>query len=151
MEMLGQKIDFLGDSITEGCGTSGPGYCFADLLASEYGILTVNHGISGTRIARQRVPSDEPRFDLDFCSRVPELDSDADVIMVFGGTNDFGHGDVPLGTINDRDNTTFYGALHVLYRQLWEKYPTATITPLSIYQPTGSSTKKITFHIETRK
>lgn len=133
MEMLGQKIDFLGDSITEGCGTSGPGYCFADLLASEYGILTVNHGISGTRIARQRVPSDEPRFDLDFCSRVPELDSDADVIMVFGGTNDFGHGDAPMGNMNDRTPDTFYGALHTLYASLITRFPNALIavmTPL---------------------
>ena len=40
---------------------------------------------------------------------------------------------MPLGTIDDRDNTTFYGALHCLYRDLWEKYPTAQIvvmTPL---------------------
>ncbi|MBR6752496.1 MAG: SGNH/GDSL hydrolase family protein, partial [Clostridia bacterium] len=85
MELLGQKIDFLGDSITEGHGTSSMNLRFTELLSSEYGILTVNHGIGGTRIARQRTPSQYPDHDKDFISRVPELDSDADVIMVFGG------------------------------------------------------------------
>ena len=93
------------------------------------------YGIGGTRIAPRLMPErpGEEGFGQYFGTRVEKMDPDADVIVVFGGTNDFGHGDVPLGTIADRDNTTFYGALHVLYRQLWEKYPTATIvvmTPL---------------------
>lgn len=133
MEMLGQKIDFLGDSITEGVGVSSAQCRFADLLSSEYGILTVNHGISGTRIARQTTPSLYPDHDRDFISRVDELDSDADVIMVFGGTNDYGHGDAPMGTMNDRTPYTFYGALHTLYTALISRFPEALIvvmTPL---------------------
>ena len=39
MEMLGQKIDFLGDSITEGAGVSSIENRFTELLSSEYGIL----------------------------------------------------------------------------------------------------------------
>ena len=134
MNLKGKKINFLGDSITEGVGTSAPEKRYPDLIAADCGCIVRNYGISGTRIARQYHPTvDNPSFDLDFPSRVAEMDPDADIIVVFGGTNDFGHGDVPLGTINDRDNTTFYGALHTLYRDLWEKYPTATIvvmTPL---------------------
>ena len=133
MELLGQKIDFLGDSITEGHGTSSMNLRFTELLSSEYGILTVNHGIGGTRIARQRTPSQYPDHDKDFISRVPELDSDADVIMVFGGTNDWGHGDAPLGTMQDRTPYTFYGALHTLYISLITRFPDRLIvvmTPL---------------------
>lgn len=58
---------------------------------------------------------------------------DADVVVVFGGTNDYGHGDAPFGDFSDRTADTFFGALHVLYTQLLEKYPTAQIaivTPL---------------------
>lgn len=61
------------------------------------------------------------------------MDKDADAVVVFGGTNDFGHGDAPLGTMNDRTPDTFYGALHTLYTSLLEKYtekPIVVVTPL---------------------
>lgn len=133
MELNGLKIDFLGDSITEGHGVTRAEYRFADRLAAQYGILAVNHGIGGTRIARQKTPSQHPDHDKDFISRVNELDENADVIMVFGGTNDWGHGDAPLGTMEDRTPWTFFGALHTLYTALITRFPEKTIivmTPL---------------------
>jgi len=133
MKLEGLKINFLGDSITEGCGTSGGEHCFVGRIAKEYGAVTRNYGIGGTRIAPQHKPSVNPRWDLDFCSRVAEMDPDADLIVVFGGTNDFGHGDAPFGDFSDRTADTFCGALHELYVSLLEKYPEAVImvmTPL---------------------
>ena len=133
MKLEGLKINFLGDSITEGCGTSGGEHCFVGRIAKEYGAVTRNYGIGGTRIAPQHKPSANPRWDLDFCSRVAEMDPDADLICVFGGTNDFGHGDAPFGTFEDRTAETFCGALHTLFVSLIEKYPAAKImvmTPL---------------------
>ena len=65
--------------------------------------------------------------------RAQEMDDDADVVVVFGGTNDFGHGDAPIGDPSDRTNDTFWGACHKLFTDLINKYPTATIvvmTPL---------------------
>lgn len=133
MELKGKKIIFLGDSITEGVGAGTDGR-YPTLIERACGAICYNHGISGTRIARQHKPADPPsRMDLDFCLRAQDMEPEADIVIVFGGTNDFGHGDVPLGTIADRDETTFCGALHTLFRTLWEKYPTATIvvmTPL---------------------
>ena len=61
------------------------------------------------------------------------MDSDADVVVVFGGTNDFGHGDAKLGTFESRDPYTFYGAMHVLCEKLIHRFPNADIlfmTPL---------------------
>ena len=58
---------------------------------------------------------------------------DADVVVVFGGTNDFGHGNAALGTLADRTNDTFYGAYYCLLKQLIGRYPNARIvvmTPL---------------------
>lgn len=53
--------------------------------------------------------------------------SEADVVVVFGGTNDYGHGDAPLGKMTDRTNDTFYGAMHNLCRALIERYPYSII------------------------
>ena len=130
MELKGTKINFLGDSITEGAGTSSHDKMFTMLIEREYGAICQNYGIGGTRIARQKTATVE-KWDRDFISRVPEMDADADIVVVFGGTNDFGHGDAPLGTMSDRTPYTFYGALHCLYTALTEKYPDVPVVILT--------------------
>jgi len=133
MKLEGLKINFLGDSITEGHGTSGENFTYWKILEREAKLSAARgYGIGGTRYAKQHKPSD-PRWDLDFCRRMEEMDPDADVVVVFGGTNDFGHGDAPLGTMSDRTPDTFYGACHYLYSGIMNRYPTATVvimTPL---------------------
>ena len=126
------KINFLGDSITEGHGVS-PEESFVGIIASKTGAVCRNYGISGTRIAKQYTPSVDASWDMDFCSRIDHMDADADVIVVFGGTNDYGHGDAVMGTMTDRTPDTFFGALHTLYTSLLNKYPNSVIivvTPL---------------------
>ena len=133
MNLKGLKINYLGDSITECHGCTAEAKRFSDMIAAQYGTITRCYGIGGTRLARQTTPSGNPRHDLDFPSRVAEMEPDADVVVVFGGTNDFGHGDAPFGTPADRTADTFCGALHELYTSLLEKYPAAQfviITPL---------------------
>ena len=133
MELKGKKINFLGDSITEGCGTSCEEKNYVSVFGRLSGAEVRNYGISGTRIARQTVPSEETKFDNDFVKRADEMDADADIIVVFGGTNDYGHGDAALGTFDSRDVHTFYGAIHTLCQKLINKYPDAEIvfmTPL---------------------
>ena len=133
MDLSGKKINFLGDSITFGCSaTDNRGY--VDLLTRDCRLAAGrNYGIGGTRYARQRTPSEEPAFDQDFCSRYNQMAPDVDTILVFGGVNDFGHGDAPLGTSWDRTPDTFYGACHYLYRGLLDRFPqaqTVILTPL---------------------
>ena len=135
MKLNGIKANFLGDSITEGVGTTCPENTYHQLIAKNCGLTVArNYGISGTRFAKQYNPTvDNPRFDLDFCGRVEEMDADADLIVVFGGTNDFGHGDAPFGKFEDRTKDTFCGACHELMTKLINKYPDSTIvimTPL---------------------
>ena len=55
------------------------------------------------------------------------MNPEADVVVVFGGTDDYGHGDAPLGKIGDRDRGTFCGAVRWLKEYLTGKYPEATI------------------------
>lgn len=135
MNLKGIKANFLGDSITEGYGTTDVATKpFHQLIAKKYGIEQArNYGIAGTRFAKQIEPSEDARWDLDFCSRFSEMDDDASLVVVFGGTNDFGHGDAPLGSRDDRTPDTFYGACHYLMSGIIAKFPEARIvfmTPL---------------------
>ena len=133
MELKGKKINFLGDSITFGSGVADPENIFWNVIARENGAVCRGYGIGGTRIARKRVPSADPVFDQDFVSRVETMDPDADAVVVLGGTNDFGHGDAPLGRMEDRSPYTFYGAMHLLCQALLTRYPNAKLvimTPL---------------------
>jgi len=127
MELKGKKINVLGDSITEGVGTTAPENRFCDIIAAKTGATVRNYGISGTRIAKQHKRSENVDFDQDFVSRAPLMDADADIVVVFGGTNDFGHGDAPFGTFEDRSADTFCGAAHVLCQELLERYPNSEI------------------------
>ena len=129
------KISFLGDSITEGAGASSRETCFVSVVGRKTGAVVQNCGIGGTRIARKETPSANPVHDRCFLDRVAELDPDADAVVVFGGTNDFGHGNGKLGTPADSPESeyTFYGALRSLCLRLIRRYPDRPIvflTPL---------------------
>ena len=133
MELKGKKIYFLGDSITEGVGASDTEHCYVSVFGKLSGAVVKNYGISATRIACQTENLTTKEPDLSFVNRADSMDSDADVVVVFGGTNDFGHGDAELGTFESRDPYTFYGAMHVLCEKLIHRFPNADIlfmTPL---------------------
>ena len=137
MELNGKIINFMGDSITEGYGTSdfegGQTKRFSALMEKMYGLKRANnYGICGSRIARQQVVTAE-RYDRDFCMRLSEMDPEADINVIFGGTNDFGHGTAFIGSFADRTPETFYGACHYLMSGLLERFPKAQnviMTPL---------------------
>ncbi len=131
MELNGKKIVFLGDSITAGSGTSDISHVYWNVLGQLTGATCVGYGISGHRIAYQQKAEGNGR--VPYADRVDTMDADADIVVVFGGTNDFGHGDAPLGSLEDRTVNTFCGAMHVLCERLINRYPTAQIvflTPL---------------------
>lgn len=133
MELSGNVVNILGDSITEGVGVSDQKYRYANVFAELTGAKVNNYGIGGTRIAKKRVPSEYPRYDLDFITRMKEMDESADAVVVFGGTNDYGHGDAPMGDMESRNPYTFYGACHILMSYLAETYcgkPIVIMTPL---------------------
>ena len=128
MKLEGIKMACLGDSITEGVGVSDLTNMYYNRIKRECGIRELYvDGIGGTRIARQLSPSENSRNDLYFIPRVDDIDEDCDLIVVFGGTNDFGHGDAPLGTPNDRTDDTFWGACHVICQKLINRFPKSQI------------------------
>ena len=99
------KAIFLGDSITEGVGASSEANKYVNKVAEICGVEVKNFGVSGTRIARAEV-----------------MDKDADKVFVFGGTNDYGHGDAKIGNENDDSPYTFNGGLNNLMKRLIGTY-----------------------------
>ena len=132
MELKNKRIAFMGDSITAGHGVADIQDVYWNLIGRQTGAQVFGYGISGTRIAAQRHRI-EPIDQLHYLTRVDDMIPDVDIVVIFGGTNDFGHGDAPLGTISDRQEDTFYGAFHLLIEKLILRYPDAQIvlmTPL---------------------
>ena len=127
MNVNGKKVYFLGDSITAGAIASKPEHAYVNVFSVLTGAIIKNYGVGGTRIARQTVASKDASFDQDFIMRLDSMDDDADLVVVFGGTNDFGHGDAKMGTSSDDSPYTFYGACKTLYNGLKNKYPDAKL------------------------
>lgn len=129
MELKGKIVNFLGDSITEGVGVSDiENSRYDNVLKRTYGIAeTNNYGIGGTRLAHQMKPSENPRYDLCFCGRAYNLKKGADLIVVYGGVNDYIHGDAPIGSWGDKTPETFYGGVYFLMNFLLENYPESKV------------------------
>lgn len=73
--------------------------------------------------------------------RVKNMATNADLITVWGGTNDFGYSN-PLGTPADRGVDTFYGCMHNICQTLQTTYPHALhafFTPMKRERTTSGS------------
>lgn len=129
MELNNKIISFLGDSITEGVGVEDKENNRYDVrLKKRYNLKEIyNYGIGGTRIAHQSVPSLTPRHDLCFCGRSYNLAPESDIIVVYGGVNDYLHGSAELGTEDDKTPITFSGGVEFLMTFLKERYSNAQI------------------------
>lgn len=138
LELKGKIINFLGDSITAGSGVSSPEKRYFELLKVNAELKEARgYGIGGTRFAVQKGTDFRPKDDYvdinSFSERFHQMDDDADAVVIFGGTNDYGHGDAPIGTFDDRTPDTFYGACHYLFSNVIKKYigkPVIIMTPL---------------------
>ena len=144
MELRGLKINFLGDSITQGVGASCEQTIYHSVLKKEADFAVArNYGIGGTRFALQKGTTARPKDDYvdinSFCERFEQMDDDADVVVVFGGTNDYGHGDASVGGFTDRTPDTFYGACHYLFSGLIKKYLGKQIVIMTPLHRTGES------------
>ena len=130
-----KKILFLGDSITEGAGATSIDNCYVNKTCKYLNCVGKNYGISGTRIAEQKISHKGLISEDDsFFSRAKRMEKDADVVICFGGTNDYGHGDAIIGNKDDTDLYTFYGAINNLFTYLIEKYNKLVYWIILIYQ-----------------
>lgn len=123
MDLKGKIINFLGDSITEGIGLEDVNNCYDRVVQRKCEVAEIrNYSISGSRFAHQSTPSYKPHYDLCFCGRAFYMDRNADIIVVYGGVNDYIHGDAPIGSPDDTTPSTFYGALEFLMTFLQNEF-----------------------------
>jgi lysophospholipase L1-like esterase len=119
------KYGALGDSITSGLTAD---TCYGEIVSDEMGLAFTNYGISGNRLAS----TDHDAVTSPLCVRYAQMSDDLDIVTVMGGTNDY-TAQVPIGSNDSADITTFKGALNVLCRGLVSKYSgkrVGFITPL---------------------
>jgi lysophospholipase L1-like esterase len=116
----------VGDSITEVNSRTTTNY--HKYIADAIGMTVTNYGKSGTGYFNSTTNT--------FWERVATMGTSADLITVFGGTNDWNNigKTLVLGSFGDTDGAaSFYGAVDKTFSNLVAKYPTATIaafTPL---------------------
>lgn len=123
--MHGKKVVCLGDSMTEGIGTT---KVYSEWFPELCGFVSGKDlGLGGSCISPKvdEIPTWENGI-ASFYERYTLLEDDADVIIVFGCVNDWTTGR-ELGTISDTNADTFYGAMQALCGGLKEKYPSAQI------------------------
>lgn len=92
---------------------------YAHLLPKYLSCKVLINALSGTSLARK----DAQNSTNCFIDRISGISPDSDVVVVMGGTNDIRIG-IPLGTMNDRTDYTFYGALHAICQTLIDKFLT---------------------------
>ncbi len=125
------KMNAIGDSITRGTYTAhGDMYPtslaekpWCSVVGEKLGFESVeNYGINGTSISSESPVNTDEAFSL----RFDKMRDDANLVVVAGGTNDFGT-NVKLGTADDTEDVSFCGGLRLLCKGLKEKYPSAKV------------------------
>tara|TARA_R110001632_G_scaffold40379_1_gene101326 strand:- start:461 stop:2335 length:1875 start_codon:yes stop_codon:yes gene_type:complete len=136
-KLHGKKWAVLGDSLTQPFNTYWA-YIFPDK-----GMSVQNLGISTSTI--QVLPQTQQYYPM--VQRYTDIDSDCDIITVFGGVNDADYGDgtpSAIGVSTDTATNTFYGALDTLYKGLLVNYTTKKIGIITPLQRVGAGTENET-------
>ena len=138
MELKGKKIAFLGDSITEGVGVSSAECRYENILSKKCELAEIFvDAIAGSRFAYQHRPNEDARRQLFFCGRAFFVPTDADILVVYGGVNDYLNGDAPFGEEGDSGFMTFCGAtkflMSTLRKRLGDDKPIVFMTPAHCY------------------
>jgi len=119
---LNKSAVFVGDSITFGVYASEDSKYWrrlqSNLLLSE----AIGMGESGSSVS---LMSDYRDHWPPLTARYKNIPA-ADMIFIFMGTNDYGH-ETPLGTIEDSEDVSFYGAWNVIIPEIQEMHPDSKI------------------------
>ena len=120
------KIAFLGDSITFGYALEDKSCRYSTLVCDTLGAEEINHGITGTLVAKAGLSRDDGTAYVD---RI-DLVLDADVTVVFGGTNDYFWSDAPIhGEATDVSFTHAMETICAYVRRVRAGKITLVVTP----------------------
>lgn len=138
--LYGKKWTCLGDSMTEP-ENLGILMKYHVYIKNEKGIAEVNTWAQGGRTIAF-AESAPTRQDY-LCKSYVDIPYDSDIFTIFAGVNDYIKS-VPLGTFDDRTENTFYGACHILFKGMSEKFPDKSLayfTPLQEMSSKGTNSK----------
>lgn len=136
--LYGKKWVACGDSFTQGDFTNAPADTenkFTDnpyigknkvypfFIGRRNSMVIVNEAVSGSTIAKSGAGAGY--FSAEN-GRYMQIPTDADYITLWFGINDEHHS-IPIGTIDDTTNETFYGAWNVVMDYLLNNHPNAKI------------------------
>ena len=125
-----QKAGLLGDSITAGIGAFNG---WAEHIERFCGFTNVQNLAIGSASIGARAGSSDAQI---MARAFANLDDDCDCVIITGGLVDsLEENGVPLGTIDDTTDATFYGAMNVLLDGLKLKYQTRLTRILFIFSP----------------
>lgn len=123
----GKKVCTYGDSITEG-------NAWQPYVSKYFGCTIINKGIGGTTVCNTG-STDSSGKNTWMCSddRIGTIPDDSDVILVFGGANDWSRG-FELGTLGDGDynDKKFKNGYALMLKKLVTRFPNARIIALSL-------------------
>lgn len=125
MSISGKKVLFFGDSITAAANS------YADMVGTKGGCTVIKKGRVNSPIA-QTVNELAPSFYERYQSEVINNGQVPDVIIIFGGVNDYSQGAI-IGSSGEFSGTTVYGAIKTMIYNIQVKFPNARIvflTPL---------------------
>ena len=132
----GRSAVFVGDSITAGVGTT---KLYYEFLKESLGLDSVTAlGVGGSCVS---AASDYGQKNQPLINRYQSIPS-ADLIVIFMGTNDYGH-ETPLGSVSDTEDGTFYGALNIIVPALIKSHPSSKIVYVTPMHRYGFGTSKI--------
>ena len=124
-----KSIACIGDSITAGAGTTKTYWEYLGEILNPFSIKAM--GVSGSCVSAL---SDYGTSNSPLINRYTSI-PDADVITIYMGTNDYGH-ETPLGSIDDKGDVSFYGALNTIIPGIIAAHPDSRfiwITPTHRY------------------
>ena len=114
----GKKIVYNGDSITQGIWTADggarTGYAKVVNKALKFGVVD-NFAIGGTRLAHVEGEADC------MVDRITDMSTDGDIVFIMANTNDYAS-QVPIGSADSTDISTYNGALNTIFTWLKNNY-----------------------------
>ena len=132
----GKKITCVGDSITAGSGTTKTYWSILNETLQPESMTGM--GVAGSCVS---ATSDYKTSNSPLINRYTSI-PESDIITIYMGTNDYGH-ETPMGTIDDAEDISFYGALNVIISGIRQAQPDAQLVWITPTHRYGFGTSKM--------
>ncbi|MDB4302084.1 SGNH/GDSL hydrolase family protein [bacterium] len=133
---FGDTWDAMGDSITDESNATAT-LKYGEIVASRVGCTINNYGVGGTGLL-----TDGAATFFAMYKRITDMVTNASLITVFGGTNDWDASLYPLGVFGDFSETpdNIYNCIDYMCRKLIDRFPTKTI---AFFTPTPRNDRSV--------